>query len=151
MVLERRWAPLSLAAVVIAAAFGCAPARLADNGNNFRIKVGPDETTVHPETQSLSKSEKDEAYWILVKADGSLDSSRILYIEFDKQEVFPQSKPVPGPGGKPRYRVDCVGGFCQSGAIGPDAKEGMTYVYWQKIATPDGAEHAADGRIIINH
>jgi hypothetical protein len=112
------------------------------------ITVGPKAKDVSPGHQTLHKDLNDQATWILVGQGQQLAASKKLYIEFEKQEVFPDAEPVPSG----RYRVPCTGIVCQSGPIGEQVTYGEPgYKYWQVVVDAKGNEETADGIIIIDH
>jgi hypothetical protein len=110
------------------------------------VKVGPAAKDVNPEKASVHAT--NTVSWTLVDTAGQDDAVRTLYIEFEQQEVFPRSKEVPGSNPK-RFRVPCVGPYCLSGAVGPNAVAGKDYKYWQIAVDAAGNADTADGHIII--
>lgn len=144
------WTPVSILALILAAFLGwfLRTPKPAPKPKDVPITVGPTAAQVQPDPAYLT-APADTASWTLHDTSGATDAIRTLYIEFEKQELFPRSKEVPGTNPK-RYRIPCVGPYCLSGAIGPNAVPGEIYKYWQVIGDGNGnVVDQKDGRIII--
>jgi hypothetical protein len=139
--------PLSILALVVAAILGWI-LRAPKAPTSHSIFVDPPTYAATPETQVLSRGKGETANWTLRDKAGNDDITNDLYIEFEKPEVFPKSKAVPGTN-PTRYRIPCSGAYCISGPIGPDAVYGEKYKYWQRVDGPAGPQ-SVDGHMIIN-
>lgn len=139
--------PISIVALVIAAILAWIALHPRPGFNaEVPVKVGPQAKEVHPDKATIHATQT--VTWTLVDMAGQDDAVRTLYIEFEQQELFPRSKEVPGTNPK-RFRVPCVGPYCLSGAVGPNAVAGKDYKYWQIAVDAAGAPDQADGHIII--
>jgi hypothetical protein len=112
------------------------------------VRVGPKAAQVVQETAYLSRGNNDVAFWVVVDANGKVDRTKTLSIEFEDRDVFEAVTQDPT---SHRYRVTCQGWTCSSGDISPTAVYDKKYKYWQVItdsATPPTRD-VADGHIII--
>jgi len=151
--MDRRQVIVLVALVV--ASVGCNPANSSKAGPDHAavgaaiIKVGPSPNNVSPETQTLNYSAGDVAVWIAVDANGNLDPSVNLFIDFADGQVFDGQTPTPA--NSSRYRVQCSGWICYSGPISAKASGG-TKTYYQSLGSakdPTAAPRMSDGHIII--
>ncbi len=141
---------LLLIVAAAATVSGCQRERIQTRGGAtptlYRVVVGPTAAQVDPEELTINNSidgkPSDEVFWILVDAQHKLDANRKLFIEFEKAEPFPENTPHGN-----RFQMQCSGGYCQSGKVGPKASG--TYTYHQSIVETDGTTTTVDGRIII--
>jgi len=112
------------------------------------VRVGPKAAQVVPETAYPSRGNNDVVFWVVVDANGKVDRTKTLSIEFEDPDVFEAVTQDPT---SHRYRVTCQGWTCSSGDIGPRAVYDKKYKYWQVIsdsANPSTRD-IADGHIII--
>ena len=138
--------PLSILFLVVAAILAWIALHPRPPVPAIPVKVGPAAKQVNPDTAYIHRS--NTVSWTLVDTAGQDDAVRTLYVEFEQQELFPRSKEVPGTNPK-RFRVPCVGPYCLSGAVGPNAVAGKDYKYWQIAVDAAGNPDTADGHIII--
>lgn len=120
-------------------------------GGVFALLIRPPSRTtvtwgviVGPQPDQISVPElpmagTDQVHWV------SSNGTTPLYIEFDQQVFANMTRQSNG-----RYRVQCSGAVCNSGAVLSTTKDG-TYKYWQgmTLASAPATITWADGKIII--
>jgi hypothetical protein len=123
----------------------CVP--LTMGGGNRSVVVGPDIALCDPDCLTMTKL--DTISWAGI-------TSNALWIEFEEKPFQTMSA-----GGVKKWRADCLGNTCRSGAViatppgnaypCPDdpSKKCWGYKYWQIFHPPTGPNVVADGRIII--